>query len=145
MIDFRGLHVAFAPPVHVVPAHSPLLNSLNSTRMLSLTGSSSATGFSRIHLHRICHPPIIPGRCPAAITFIQQSFRVAHSGSAFPLQCVVYPKKVRKKTNFDLVGIPVLHLAPTYVPHLSIRKLHTFILVITLSIGQFSIAFNQPF
>lgn len=144
VIGFSELHVAFAPSVHVVPAHSPFLNSLNSTRLLSLTGSSQATGYPRIHLHRICHSAINPGRCSAAITLVQLFFRVSHPGPAFPLQWVVNQKK-KKKTNFDPVGIPVLHLAPTYVPHLSIRRLHTSVLVITLSIGQFSIAFNQQF
>ena len=144
VIDCRGLHVAFAPPVHVVPAHSPLLNSLNSTRLLTLTGASHPTGHSRIHLHRICHSAINPGRCFAAITRIQPHFRFAYPGSAFPLQCVLYPKMIITLTLIP-VGIPVLHLAPTYVPHLSIRRLHTSVLVITLSIGQFSTAFNQPF
>ena len=144
VIDFSELHVAFAPSVHVVPAHSPFFNSLNSTRLLSLTGSSQPTGHSRIHLHRICHPAINLGRCSAAITLIHFFFTVSHPGPAFPLQCVGEQKK-KEKTNFVPVGIPVLHLAPTYVPHLSIRRLHTSVLVITLSIGQFSIAFNQPF
>ena len=144
MIDFRELHVAFAPSVHVVPAHSPLLISLNSTRLFSLTGASQTTGYSRIHLHCICHSAVNPRRCSATIALIQPLFRISHPGPAFPLQCVV-DRKIKKTTNFDPVGIPVLHLAPTYVPHLSIRKLHTSVLVITLSIGQFSIAFNQPF
>ena len=144
MIDFSGVHVAFAPSVHAVPAHSPLFNSLNRTRLFSFTGSSQATGYSRIHLHRICHSAINLGRCSATITLIQLVFRVSHPGSTFSLQCVV-EQKWKEKTNFDLVGIPVLHLAPTYVPHLSNRRLHTSVLVITLSIGQFSVAFNQPF
>ena len=143
-MDFRDLHVAFTPSVHVIPLHPPLLNSLNRARVFSLTGSSQTTGCSRIHLHRICHSAINASRCSPSITLIQLCFRVPHPGPAFPLQCVL-EKEIEKRLTLIPVGIPVLDLAPTYVPHLSIRKLHTSILVITLSIGQFCFAFNQPF
>jgi hypothetical protein len=102
VIDFSGVHVALAPSVHVVPAHSPLLNSLNRTRLFSFTGSAQATGYSRIHLHRICHPAINSGRCSAAITLIQLFIRVSHPGPAFPLQCVVDHKRGKSLTLIQL-------------------------------------------
>ena len=114
VIDFRRLHVAFAPSVHVVPTHSPFLYSLNSTRLFSLTGSSQATGYSRIHLHRICHSAINPGRCSAPITLIQFFFRVAYPGSAFPLQCVVEPKREK----ISLILIQLAFPCSTLRPHM---------------------------
>ena len=96
-MNVRGLHVAFTP----VPTHPPLLNSLNRSRLFSLTGSSQATRISRIYLHRFCHSAIYPSRCSPTITLVQLSFRVPHSGPAFSLQCVIEQKKKKKTTNFN--------------------------------------------
>ena len=112
MIDFSELHVAFAPSVHVVPAHSPLLISLNRTRLFSLTGAPQATGYSRIHLHRICHSAINPRRCSAIITLIQFFFRISHPGPAFPLQCVVVQIKKKKGLTLIQLAFPYFTLHP---------------------------------